>query len=162
MFHDIDGNFMSNNDERIIFYCKGVIETVRKLGWAPDIIHCQGWFASLVPMYIKNYILKIHYLKMLRLYILYLKIHLRGLLSNNITDKTLFENLDKKDVARLIKPTIGNLHKFAIDYSDAIVQASPNINNSVIDYVKSTGKDFLEYPGADNYINAYEELYDKI
>ena len=53
-FHDIDGNFMSNNDERLIFYCKGVIETVRKLGWSPDVIHCQGWFSSLVPFYIKK------------------------------------------------------------------------------------------------------------
>ena len=53
MFHDIDGNFMSNNDERIIFYCKGVIETVGKLGWAPDIIHCQGWFS-----FISSYVYK--------------------------------------------------------------------------------------------------------
>ena len=49
-----DGSFMTNNDERMIFYCKGVIETVRKLGWKPDVIHCQGWFTSLVPMYIKK------------------------------------------------------------------------------------------------------------
>jgi starch synthase len=50
MFHDLEGKFMQNNDERMIFYCKGVIETVRKLGWKPDVIHCQGWFSSLVPM----------------------------------------------------------------------------------------------------------------
>ena len=54
MFHDLEGGFMSNNDERMIFYCKGVIETVRKLGWSPDVIHCLGWFTSLVPMYIKK------------------------------------------------------------------------------------------------------------
>ena len=54
MFHDFDGKLLENNDERMIFYCKGVIETVRKLGWAPDIIHCQGWFTALVPMYIKK------------------------------------------------------------------------------------------------------------
>ena len=56
MFNDLNGKFMKNNDERMIFYCKGVIETVRKLGWKPDIIHCQGWFTSLVPMYIKKII----------------------------------------------------------------------------------------------------------
>ena len=50
LFHDENGNFLDNNDERMIFYCKGVIETVRKLGWAPDIIHCQGWFSSLIPL----------------------------------------------------------------------------------------------------------------
>jgi starch synthase len=86
----------------------------------------------------------------------------KGVLSNDIVDKLLFENLDKKDVARIKKPNIGNLHKFAIDYSDAIIQASPNINNSIIEYAKSSGKEFLEYPGAEDYIHAYEELYNKI
>ena len=52
--NDPEGNFMQNNDERMMFFCKGVIETVKKLGWAPDIIHCNGWFSALVPMYIKK------------------------------------------------------------------------------------------------------------
>ena len=53
-FHDENGNFFPNNDERMIFFCKGVIETVRKLGWSPDVIHCHGWISSLVPLYIKK------------------------------------------------------------------------------------------------------------
>ena len=81
----------------------------------------------------------------------------KGVLSNNI--KLLFEKSDKK-MLLVIKPTIGNLHKFAIDYSDA--SNSPNINNSVIDYAKSTGKDFCEYPALTIILMAYEELYDKI
>ena len=79
MFHDEDGNFLENNEERMIFYCKGVIETVKKLGWAPEFIHCQGWFSSLVPMYIKRSIMKIHYLKTLRLSTMYLTQNLKGL-----------------------------------------------------------------------------------
>ncbi len=162
MFHDLDGNFLSNNDERIIFYCKGVIETVRKLGWAPDIIHCQGWFASLVPMYIKKLYAEDPLFENVKVVYSVFENSFKGVLSNNIVEKLLFEDLDEKDIARIKKPTIGNLHKFAVDYSDAIVQSSPSINNSVLEYIKSSGKEFLDFPGCDNYVDAYEQLYNKI
>ncbi|MEC9303252.1 MAG: glycogen/starch synthase [Bacteroidota bacterium] len=162
MFHDLDGNFLTNNDERIIFYCKGVIETVRKLGWAPDIIHCQGWFSSLVPMYIKKLYADDPLFENVKVVYSVFENSFKGVLSNNIVEKLLFEDLDEKDIARIKKPTIGNLHKFAVDYSDAIVQSSPSINNSVLEHIKSSGKDFLDFPGCDNYVDAYEQLYNKI
>jgi len=162
MFHDLDGNFLTNNDERIIFYCKGVIETVRKLGWAPDIIHCQGWFSSLVPMYIKKLYADDPLFENVKVVYSVFENSFKGVLSNNIVEKLLFEDLDEKDIARIKKPTIGNLHKFAVDYSDAIVQSSPSINKSVLEHIKSSGKDFLDFPGCDNYVDAYEQLYNKI
>ena len=54
VFHDKENKFYSDNDERAIFFCKGVIETVRKLGWAPDIVHCNDWITSLIPLYLKT------------------------------------------------------------------------------------------------------------
>jgi starch synthase len=54
VFEDEDGNPFEDNQERMVFFCKGVIETVRKFGWAPDIIHCHGWMSSLVPFYLKT------------------------------------------------------------------------------------------------------------
>jgi starch synthase len=54
VFVDAENNFHSDNDERAIFFCKGVLETVRKLGWAPDIVHCNDWMTSLIPMYMKT------------------------------------------------------------------------------------------------------------
>lgn len=53
-FFDSENNFFDDNDERAIFFCKGVIETVKKLGWSPDIVHCNDWFTSLIPMYLKT------------------------------------------------------------------------------------------------------------
>ena len=55
-FTTVDKNekFYDDNDERALFFCRGVIESVKKLGWSPDVIHCNGWFTSLVPMYIKK------------------------------------------------------------------------------------------------------------
>ena len=53
-FADDAGNPYEDNPDRMIFFCKGVIETVRKFGWPPDIIHCHGWMTSLIPMYIRE------------------------------------------------------------------------------------------------------------
>lgn len=54
VFEDENNNFYEDNSDRMIFFCKGVIETVRKFGWAPDLIHCFGWMTSLIPMYLKT------------------------------------------------------------------------------------------------------------
>ena len=54
VFTDKEENFFNDNDERAIFFCKGVIETVKKLGWAPDIVHCNDWMSSLIPLYLKT------------------------------------------------------------------------------------------------------------
>jgi starch synthase len=54
VFTDKDDNFYADNDERAIFFCKGVLETVKKLGWSPDIVHCNDWMSSLIPLYLKT------------------------------------------------------------------------------------------------------------
>ena len=159
MFHDLEGNFMPNNDERMIFYCKGVIETVRKLGWAPDIIHCQGWFASLVPMYIKKLYSEEPLFDNVKIVYSVFDNSFDGVLSNNLTEKLLFEKLEERDVSRIQQSTTNNLHKFAIDYADAIVQASSDIDKDVLSHIKSSGKPFMEYPGSESYIDAYQVFY---
>ena len=159
MFHDLEGKFISNNDERMIFYCKGVIETVRKLGWAPDIIHCQGWFSSLVPMYIKKLYAEEPLFDNVKIIYSVFDNCFEGLLSDNITEKLLFEKLEEEDVAGIHKPTISNLHKFAIDYSDAVVQASSDIDKDLLSHIKSSGKPFMKYNNGENYVDAYQEFY---
>jgi len=161
MFHEEDGSFMKNNDERMIFYCKGVIETVRKLGWKPDVIHCQGWFTSLVPMYIKKLYAGNPLFEDVKIIYSVFDTSFDGVLSNTLPEKLLFENLEESDVASLKTANITNLHKFAIDHSDAVVQASADMNKEILEYIKSSEKPFMEYPGAEDYIDAYQEFYEQ-
>ena len=161
MFHDSDGNFMSNNDERIIFYCKGVIETVRKLGWAPDIIHCQGWFSALVPMYIKKLYADEPLFDNVKVIYSIFDSAFEGELGENLTEKLLFEKLDPSDVSRINDSTINNLHKFAIDHADAVVQASAEIQEDVLKHIQASGKPFMQYPGSEEYIESYQKFYDQ-
>jgi len=161
IFHEEDGSFMTNNDERMIFYCKGVIETVRKLGWKPDVIHCQGWFTSLVPMYIKKLYAGNPLFEDVKVIYSVFDTSFDGVLSNILPEKLLFENLEESDVASLKASNITNLHKFAIDHSDAVVQASAYIDKEVLEYIKSSKKPFMEYPGAEDYIDAYQDFYEQ-
>ena len=54
LFEDESGKAFEDNVERMIFFCKGAIETVKKFGWSPDIVHCHGWMTSLLPAYLKT------------------------------------------------------------------------------------------------------------
>ncbi|MEE2954080.1 MAG: glycogen/starch synthase [Bacteroidota bacterium] len=164
-FHDSNGAFMQNNDERMIFYCKGVIETVRKLGWKPDIIHCQGWFSSLVPLYIKKLYYDDPLFQNTKIIYSIFNNGFKGQLGDNIIDKLLFENLNKKDITLLQACTLSNLNKFAIEYSDAIIQTSPRINKSIIKYAIESGKpfitDFNEEIDEKKYLKFYDQLLEK-
>ena len=165
MFHDHEGNFIENNDERMIFYCKGVIETVRKLGWSPDVIHCQGWFTSLVPMYIKKLYSEDPLFENTKVIYSVFNNGYKGKLSDTIIDKLLFENLSETDLSGLKNLNINTLNKFAISYADAVVQASEKINKTVLNNIEESGKPFLEFPGEEeyekNYLNFYENFIKK-
>ena len=161
MFHDQEGNLMLNNDERMIFYCKGVIETVRKLGWAPDIIHCQGWFSSLVPMYIKKLYKDEPLFENVKIVYSVFDNQENFHLGNKLTDKLLFENLLKDDVKNVTDASINNLHQFAIDYSDAVIQGSQEISDQVLSHIKSTSKPFMEFPGNDEFVEKYKDFYNQ-
>ena len=160
MFHDHEGNFMCNNDERMIFYCKGVIETVRKLGWSPDVIHCQGWFTSLVPMYIKKLYSEDPLFENTKVIYSVFDNGYKGKLSDTIIDKLLFEDLEANDLAGLKNLNVNTLNKFAISYSDAVVQASEKINKSVLNSIEDSGKPFLDFPGEEEYEKEYLKFYE--
>jgi len=163
MFFDENGNFLPNTEERIMFYCKGVIETVKKLGWSPEIIHCQGWFSALIPMYIKKIYNQDPLFKDTKVIFNVYDTEYKGLIDPVIVEKLLFENnLNPSDLYLLKKPTFENLCKFAISYSDAIIQGSKNINKRVLSYMKESNLPFMEYPGEENYEDQYNNFFDSL
>lgn len=161
LFHEEDGSLMVNNDERMLFYCKGVIETVRKLGWKPDIIHCQGWFTSLVPMYIKKLYYNDPLFENVKVIYSVSDNMFEGELSKSLPEKLLFEELKKSDVEILDDSNVSNLHKHAINYSDGIIQSSSKISKDVLNYIESSDKPFMQYPGVEDYAEAYSKFYNQ-
>ena len=151
---------INSNDESMMFFCKGVIETVKKLGWAPDIIHCNGWFSALVPMYIKKLYNKDPMFSNTKIYYTVFDNPFKGDLNNSLSEKLLFEDLQDKDVEMIGNPTFDNLNKFAISYSDAVVQGSKKLSKNLLNFIKNNNIPVLVKTDDDNFEEQCLSFYD--
>ena len=159
---DKDGSEFPDNDEKAIFFARGVLETVIKLRWAPDLIHCHGWLTSLVPLYIKKYY---HddplFVNSKVVYSIY-NDAFKTKLDSRFSEKVLIDGITQSDVGVIQEPSFVNVSKLAVDYADAVVQGSNKINTDVLEYAKSNSKLFLEYQSEETYIDAYNDFYNKV
>ncbi len=162
VLQDTDGNEFEDNDERAVFFARGVLETVIKLRWAPDIIHCHGWLTSLVPLYIKKYYYNDPLFQNSKLVYSVYNDDFKKTLDSKFNEKLLLEGITADDVKGIEDPTFANVSKMAIGYSDAVIQGSENINPDVKNYIQENGKLFLDYQPKETYIDAYNEFYDKV
>ncbi|MBC7653590.1 MAG: glycogen/starch synthase [Oligoflexus sp.] len=161
VFNDNKGKFYADNDERAIFFCKGALETVKKLGWAPDVVHCHGWMSSLIPAYLKTSYREDPTFKEAKIvYSLYNQ-SFDSSLGVNFTKKALMKGMESKDLESYNKGTHDALNKAAIEYSDAVVIGDDAISEEVLNFVKKSEKPVLDYDSTldlENYYNFYQEL----
>lgn len=145
IFRDAKENFHADNDERMIFFCKGAIETVKKLGWMPDVVHCFGWMTSLVPMYLKTSYKEDPMFKNTKvIYSVYENCFSESL-DKNLKSKSLMPEMEASHTSLLKDSSCSSLHINAINYSDAIVKADENIDNAVIKFLsKQSDKTIIE------------------
>jgi starch synthase len=151
-----------DNDERALFYARGVIETVIKLRWAPDLIHCHGWFGAFVPLMIKKEYADDPLFSNAKVVYSIYDDEFDTPLNQNIDQKLLSNEITADDVHLLEEPSYVNLNRLAIQYSDGVIQASPRINKELEKAIKASDKPFLGYCPEESYIDQYDEFYDKI
>ncbi|NNL80609.1 MAG: glycogen/starch synthase [Flavobacteriaceae bacterium] len=156
---DEDGNLFPDNDERAIFFAKGVIETVKKLNWAPDIIHVHGWLASLLPLYLREYYKDEPLFSDSKIVTSVYNQSFDSSLNKEMIGKVKFDNIDDKAIEVLADPTYVNIMKVAVDYSDALVVGSDDIPADLNKYLKASKKPVLEYHGLEDFAEAYTEFY---
>jgi starch synthase len=162
MFTDKNNKFFKDNDERAIFYSRGVLETVKKLGWAPDVVHCHGWITSLVPLNIKRaYKDNPLFTETKVIYSIY-DDGFRDMLSKDFANKIKMEGITSKDLKHYKNANYVSMIKGAIDFSDGIIFGAPNIDPELKKYVIESGKPHLEFQPVDKYIDAYSDFYDEI
>lgn len=159
---DAKGNEFKDNDERAIFFARGVLETVIKLRWAPDLIHCHGWLTSLVPLYIKKAFQDDPLFGNSKVVYSVYNDEFKKTLDVKFRDKLVMNNIESKDTELIEEPSFVNVSKLAVQYSDAVIQGSQNINSDLTEYIQSSGKLFLDYQPEDTYIDAYNDLYDSM
>ncbi len=158
-FTDEDGNLFPDNDERAIFFAKGVVETVKKLNWNPDIIHVHGWMASLLPLYLKKYYADEPLFSESKIVTSVYNKGFDGTLSSDIVDKIAFDGIEPESISALKSPDYTNLIKVAVDHSDAVIIASEELPKELQEYISNQEKPVLPYVQINEFEEAYMNFY---
>ncbi len=159
---DAKGSYFKDNDERMIFFARGVLETVRKLRWSPDLVHCHGWFTSLVPLYLKKAYREDPLFADSKVVFSFYDNGFDKPLNHTFTKKILVDGVSENHIVQIKDPTYNNLVGLAAAYSDGLIQGSHNLPETVMKELKKSGKPFLEYRGEEKYVDAFSVFYDSI
>ncbi|HZX62062.1 MAG TPA: glycogen/starch synthase [Bacteroidales bacterium] len=162
MLTDKNNKFFKDNDERAIFYSRGVLETVKKLGWGPDVVHCHGWITSLVPLNIKRAYKDNPLFTDTKVIFSIYDDDFPDMLNKDFANKIKMEGITTKDLKHYKNANYVSMIKAAVDFSDGIIFGSPEINPELKKYVIESGKPHLEFQPMDKYIDAYSDFYDEI
>lgn len=162
VLQDKNGTFFKDNDERAIFFARGVLETVQKLRWSPDVIHCHGWFTGLVPLYIKKSFKDNPLFSDAKVVYSVYNDGFDKELDKNFKNKLLFDGITKKDVDILQSPSFENLTKLAIDNSDGVIMGSEASNPIFSEYAKGKNKKVMPFTNGEGFIDACASFYDEV
>ncbi|MFN8273645.1 MAG: glycogen/starch synthase [Flavobacteriaceae bacterium] len=159
-FTDEDGTLYPDNDERAIFFAKGVVETVKKLNWVPDIIHVHGWLASMLPIYMKHYYKDEALFADTKIVTSVYTQSFEGQLDPEMINKVKFDGVPETAVSALTQPNFENLMKATVDHSDGVIVATDQLLPSLTKYIESSGKPFLSFVPKDQFAEAYTRFYE--
>ena len=158
-FADEEGVMYPDNDERAIFFAKGVVETVKKLNWVPDIIHVHGWMAAMLPIYMKHFYKNEALFSETKIVTSVYSQSFDGTLDVEMINKVKFDGIPDEAISDLEIPDYENIIKATIKHSDAVIIASDNLTPSLTKYIESSGKPFLPFAPKDAFAEAYTNFY---
>lgn len=159
LFTDEDNNLFEDNDERAIFFAKGVMETVKNLNWSPDVIHVHGWMASLLPLYIKEYYKDNPLFTDSKIITSLYNNGFEGSLNTKFADKIKFDNINESKIETIFNPSYTNILINAIENSDAIIKGSEVLPDEIMTFLETCNKPVLDYPSAEEFDKAYTDFY---
>lgn len=166
IYTDADGHFMDDNDERAIFFARGILETVKKLRWKPDIVHCSGWISHLVPLYLKKIYRNDPIFSDSKVIVSVYNEFADCMFNKDMRNKITVPGIKPKDTELLKTPDGTNLAKTAIQYSDAVIIGSEDIKQEIADFAASRKIPVLPYTPIDHpegtYIHKYSDFYDQL
>ncbi|MCR5115033.1 MAG: glycogen/starch synthase [Bacteroidales bacterium] len=162
LYFSPEGAFFPDNDERMIFFAKGVIETVRKLGWAPDIIHCHGWITSMVPLFIKTCYKDDPHFQDTRIVFSVYNDQFGDKLDAGFLKKLVGTGIEEKFVDGLENAGYPELMTKAMEFSDAVVSSHPDIDAGIAEKIAASPLPHMTHPDGPDFVDQYEAFYDQL
>lgn len=164
VFHDKQEKFFADNDERAIFFCKGVVETIKKLGWAPDIIHCNDWMTSMVPLYVKTTYKNNPIFKDSKTIFTIYDTKFTHEFGDDLMEKVRMIDIDDTMLQQLKSANYEGFIKLGAQYSDAVIYANQKTTDSfeklMSDLVGEKKTGTIEKD--ENLENSYFDLYNEL
>jgi starch synthase len=159
----VNNSFHKDNDERAIFFCKGVIETVKKLGWQPDIIHCHDWMTSFIPLYLRTHYKDDPMFKNTKVVFTLYNNGFESSFARNFLEKTNIDNL-KPILAGFAEPNYVGVCKQGIELSDVTTKGSFVIDSKLEAFMDSNQNEkiFFDVDDSESYVEGYQKLYTTI
>ena len=148
-----------DNDERMMFFCRGVLETLQMLSWSPDIIHCHGWMTSLLPLYLKKRHETHPVFSSTKVITSLYKEYFKGSLNKKLLEKIKFDGIDSESLNALTNPNLENLHKIAAQFSDGIIFEDQYKNSKLLDLAYNEGIPILNSVEPTEYYNFYQNFF---
>ena len=159
---DDEGGLFEDSDERAMFFVRGVLETVKKLGWVPDVIHTHGWMASLLPAYVKNnFANDPHFANAKMVHSIY-EDCFDGDLDGDLAKKLKMDGIDAESADMVASATCANLNRLATKYADGIIVNGEGINPELKAYAEKQNAVLVESMNEDNIVAEATTLYDTI
>ncbi len=158
-FADEEGVMYPDNDERAIFFAKGVVETVKKLNWVPDIIHVHGWLAAMLPIYMKHYYKDEALFAETKIVTSVYSQSFDTSLNVEMINKIKFDGIPAEAIAALETPNYENIIMTSVNHSDAVIIASEGLSSSLTKFIESSGKPFLPFTPKDKFAEVYTNFY---
>ena len=162
VFRDGKKKFHKDNEDRAIFFCRGVLETVKKLGWSPDVIHCHGWMTSLVPLLIKTAYSEDPVFKNAKVVYSVYDDHFPEKFNVEFSKKLKMEGMTDAHLKDYIDADHLKLNLAAIKNADAIAIGCENVDPEIEKALKKIGKPVLRECMGEDYISQFSIFYDEI
>ena len=159
-----EGKEFEDNDERMVFFARGVLETVKKLQWRPTVVHCHGWFSAIAPLYLRNMFKDDPVLCDSKIVVSLYEDSFTTPLDATLTEKLCNEGVPAEELQNLGELSYENLMRFVIDNADGVVAGSANANQALLDYAREQGKKVLDYqsPEAEGFYDNYDRFYEEL
>ncbi|WP_185864824.1 glycogen/starch synthase [Blattabacterium cuenoti] len=160
---DEKGNFFVDNDERALFFTKGVLEAVKKLNWKPDIIHLYGWISFFIPLYVKKMYKNDALYQKTRIIVSIYNNPFKGLLNKDVIKKIKLDGVKSNQLEIMKNPDYFNLTKLCLYYSDAVMKGDVFFPEKIENYIKKINKLLvLKYYPIEEIKTVYQQFYKKI
>lgn len=157
-----DGDLFEDSDERSIFFVRGVLETVKKLGWVPDVIHCHGWMSALLPLYVKELYSKDPHFANSKVVFSAMGNDFEGSLDAGMSKKVALDGIAHEKISQIDDPTFNNLSKLAIQYSDGVIVGSEDVDADLRSFISESEIASIESTDENNIVTDATSFYDSI